>query len=218
MGGARADITEERLSWFKTFMPLYERAAPLIWHIANIEKLKAGQLPVSPYMFVESSLTLRPILECIRNMRKPKDKQLANIKMEFEIALHNCIRAAESASNYIRLEERSMDSPTLLSTIINSTVLAYEYIESVSKRLGTPSTTILNSQHEFELTPAQGHLKEMESATKDVTPPPNRLQIAINKAANGIERGLDRLGDGMTLPLEKMAKYSERLRTLNRKR
>ena len=218
MGGVSAKATEERLIWFKSFMPLYEKAAPLIRYITNLEKLQAGELPLSFHTLLESNLTLRPILDSVRRMHKPNEKQLAIIQREFEIALSNCIKAAESASKYVRLEEHSIDSRTLLSTIINSTVLAHEYIESVSKRLETPSMTILDAEPEPGLVPVEEHPKKGESPAKDVTQPPAALQLAINKAASGIEHGLNRLGDAMTLSMEKMAKYAERLKTINRKK
>jgi hypothetical protein len=126
---------KERLRWFQTFMPLYERADPLVRHITNLEKLQAGELPVSPGMLVESNLTLRPILAAISKLHKPKEKELAAIQREFEMALSNCIKAAEWAEKYINYGGHSMDGQMLLSMVINATVLAHEYIESVSKRL-----------------------------------------------------------------------------------
>ncbi len=126
---------KERIRWFQTFMPLYERAAPLVRHITSLQKLQAGELPVSPGMLVESNLTLRPILNAVSKMCKPKEKDLATIQREFEMALNSCIKAAEWAEKYINYGGHSIDDQMLLSTVINSTVLAHEYIESVSKRL-----------------------------------------------------------------------------------
>jgi hypothetical protein len=126
---------KERLSWFQTFMPLYERAETLVRHITNLEKLQAGELPVSPALLVESNLTLRPILAAVSKMHKPKEKELADIQREFEMALSHCIKAAELAEKYINEGGDSMHSQMLLSMVINATVLAHEYIESVSKRL-----------------------------------------------------------------------------------
>ncbi len=126
---------KERLRWFQTFMPLYERAEPLVLYITNLEKLQAGELPVSPGMLVESNLTLRPILTAISKMHKPKEKELAIIQREFEMALSNCIKASEWAEKYINYGGHGMDGQILLSMVINATVLAHEYIESVSKKL-----------------------------------------------------------------------------------
>jgi len=128
---------KERLRWIQMFMPLYERAEPLVRHITNLEKLRAGELPVSPGLLVESNLTLRPILAAIRKLHKPKEKELAVIQREFEMALSNCIRAAEWAEKYINHGGYSMDGQMLLGMVINATVLAHEYIESVSNRLAS---------------------------------------------------------------------------------
>jgi hypothetical protein len=128
---------KERLRWFQAFMPLYEKAEPLVRYITNLEKLQAGELPVSPGMLVESNLTLRPILAAISKMHKPKEKELAIIQREFEMALSNCIKASEWAEKYINYGGHGMDGQMLLSMVINATVLAHEYIESVSKKLAT---------------------------------------------------------------------------------
>ena len=218
MGGVSEKTVGERLLWFKAFMPLYEKAAPLIRYVANPRKLQAGELPVSLYTLLESNLTLRPILDSVRRMHKPNEKQLAIIQREFEIALSNCIKAAESASKYVNLEEHGTDSRTLLSTIINSTVLASEYIESVSRRLETPSITILDAEPEPEQVPAEEQPKEEEAPAKGGTPPPATLQLAIDKTANGIEHGLGKLGDAITFSLEKMTKYAGRLNPIKRRK
>lgn len=128
-------IVQEKLTWFHVFIPLYERAAPLVRCIANPEKLKAGELPISPGMLVESSLMLRPILNAVRRMPKSKEKELVTIQREFEIALYNCIKASELAEKYINSDSYGRDRQILISMIVNTTVLANEYIESVSERL-----------------------------------------------------------------------------------
>lgn len=124
---------EERLKWFKSFLPLYEKAAPIIMYIADPEKLRSGELPVSLDTIMASSLTLRPVLGAVRKLRKPKDKQLADIQKGFEVALSSCIKAAEASASYMRAQERGLDIWSLLSTIISSIVLAQEYMDSVSK-------------------------------------------------------------------------------------
>ncbi len=131
----------ERLSWFRAFMPLYERAAPLVQRIADLKRFEVGELPVSPDMLAVSRLTLQPILNAVRRMPRPKEKELATIQREFELALLNCIKAAEWAEKYLNPGHRNVDSDVLLGTAINYTVLAHEYIESVSKRLGSPSNS-----------------------------------------------------------------------------
>lgn len=126
---------KERLSWFHRFMPLYERASPVIRYIANLERLRAGELPSSPNMLIESSIMLRPMLHVIQKMPKPKEKELAIIQREFELALNNCIKAAEWTEKYVNRRDYGTDGQILLGMIVNTVVLAREYIESVSKRL-----------------------------------------------------------------------------------
>jgi hypothetical protein len=212
MGSMMMITVEERLRWFQVFMPLYEKAAPLVRRIANIDTLGAGELPVSPYTLVESNLTLRPILEALKKIPEPREKDLVSIQVEFETALSSCIKAAEAAAKYIDLEGRGIADQVLLGTIINSTVLAHEYIESVSNRLETPNMSNLEAILKLGLIPDEEYLKESPNKKeqeilneKDVTPPPVQVQSVIDKAANGIERGLDKLGDAIIFPLEKMA-------------
>ncbi len=124
---------EERLKWFKSFLPLYEKAAPIIMYIADPERLRSGELPVSLDTIMASSLTLRPVLGAMRKLRKPKDKQLAEIQKGFEIALSSCIKAAEASASFMRAQERGLDAWSLITTIVSSIVLAQEYMDSVSK-------------------------------------------------------------------------------------
>ena len=126
---------KERLSWFQSFMPLYERAVPIIRHIANLERLQAGELPASPDRLIESSILLRPVLLAVRKISKPKEKELFTVQREFELALHNCIKAAEWTEKYFNRYDYRIDGTVMLNMIVNTTVLAHEYIESVSKKL-----------------------------------------------------------------------------------
>jgi hypothetical protein len=125
----------EKLRWLQAFICLYVKASPIIRHITNLEKLRAGELPVGPTTLVVSNLTLRPVLAALDKMYKPKEKELAAIQREFKLALLNCIKASELAERYIESEGRSVDLQIVLSMVINATVLAQEYIESVSNKL-----------------------------------------------------------------------------------
>jgi hypothetical protein len=124
---------EERLEWFKAFIPLYEKAAPIIMYIADPDRLGSGELPVSLDTLMASSLTLRPVLSAVRKLRKPKDKQLADIQKGFEVALSSCIKAAEATAKYLKAQERGMETRSLITIIISSIVLAQEYMQSVAK-------------------------------------------------------------------------------------
>jgi hypothetical protein len=124
---------EERLEWFKAFIPLYEKAAPTIMYIADPDRLRTGELPVSLDMLMASSLTLRPVLSAVRKLRKPKDKQLADIQRGFEVALNSCIKAAEATARYLKAQERGMEPRSQVTEIISSIVLAQEYMQSVTQ-------------------------------------------------------------------------------------
>ena len=202
---------EERLRWFDKFMPLYEKAVPVLRQIANIETLAAGELPVSPYTLAASSLTLRPILEALRKVNEPKREEFGGIQKEFEIALSNCIKVAEAAEKYIELRECGIEDQVVLSTIISSTVLAHEYIESVSRKL-----EILRSQASDPEAMVK-FLNDKQAPSNKVSPSEGP-QLAIDKAADGIERGLDKLGDALVFPIEKMFRYAGRPKNAKRRK
>ena len=129
------NTVKERLDWFHRFMPLYERAAPLVRYIGDIESLKAGELPASPSRLIESSILLRPVLHAVRRIPRSKEKELVTIQREFELALNSCIKAAEWAEKYLNCLNRGTGAQPQLAMLINSAVLAHEYIESVSARV-----------------------------------------------------------------------------------
>ena len=210
---------EERLRWFRAFIPLYERAAPVVHQIANLDKLAVGELPVGSYTFVESNLTVLPILKAVGKLPTPEDKELASIQRESEIALSSCIKTAEAAAKYVELRERGMKDQVALSTIISSTVLAHEYIESVSKKLEIlkPRMSNLEAKFKLGLVSSEIHLEEKKAPSENVTSPAGP-QLAIDKTANGIKRGLDKLGDALVFPVEKMVRYAGRFKTANRKK
>src|SRR4030067_1639831 len=120
---------EEGLKSFSRFLILFDKAAPIIRYIANLEDLKHGEIPVSPYMLLESNLTLKMILQALRNMPESRDKDFNTLQKEFDTALSNCIRAAEATEKYVAMG-RSERAKVLLSTIINCSVMAHEYINS----------------------------------------------------------------------------------------
>ena len=102
-------------------------------YIADPDRLGSGELPVSLDILMASSLTLRSVLSAVRKLRKPKDKQLADIQKGFETALISCIKAAEATAKYLKAQERGMETRSLVTIIISSIVLAQEYMQSVAK-------------------------------------------------------------------------------------
>lgn len=200
---------------------LYEKAAPIIRRIANLESLNYGELPVTPYALVESNLTLRMVLSTLRKMSEPKDKILVSIRKEFENAIINCIKAADAAEKYSELAgDRSYKGKILLSSIINSTVLAHEYIESVAQKLETSSAAIYQPKDDIAPDSQTG---KKETGWKPLRSIPistsqNPVQKGINNMANGIESGLDKLGDIITLPIVAVTKLLGKISNSSRRK
>ncbi len=121
----------ERLIWFRTFMPLYERAAPLIRHVTDIGR---GSLPGLDVV-IDSAITFRRVLDCVKKTPEPKEKELRAAKRDFEYALTHCIRASESAAKYLRLGGHTVSGQVQFTTAANSLVLGREYIESVTAQV-----------------------------------------------------------------------------------
>jgi hypothetical protein len=125
---------EEGLKSFSRFLVLFDKAAPIIRYIANLEDLRHGEIPVSPYMLLESNLTLKMILQALRKMPESKDKDFSILQKEFDTALSNCIRAAEATEKYVAMG-RGERAKFLLTVIINSSVMAHEYVNSLSGKI-----------------------------------------------------------------------------------
>ncbi|MCJ7654214.1 MAG: hypothetical protein MUO97_02745, partial [Dehalococcoidia bacterium] len=81
---------DERL---REFMQLYEQALPVI---SAVIKKGADGLPASPSDLTEW-LKLRPMLEHVKKLSKPKEKELHEAKKEFEQLLLACSKVAETA-------------------------------------------------------------------------------------------------------------------------
>jgi hypothetical protein len=71
----------------------------------------------------------------IKNMPDPPEAELSRTKSHFETALLNCINGSESLIKYIQLDQHTVESQLQLDNLINTIVLAREYIESIYKRL-----------------------------------------------------------------------------------
>ncbi len=172
---------EERLTWLRTFVPLYEKAAPIVSQITNLEMLAAGELPVNPYTLAVSNLTLRPILEAVRRLREPKEQEYSGIQREFEIALSSSIKAASAAEKYIELRDDGIDGQAQLSTVISSMVLAHEYMESVAKKMAVlkGEASDLDAVSSLGLRPPRTGSEKRKAPGKGTVPPAGP-QLAID--------------------------------------
>ena len=87
----------ERKEWQSEFMSLYQQAAPII-HVV-VSKSTDG-MPGSPLDLMEG-LKLRPMLERVKKLSKPKDKEMREAKGHLEQLLSSCIKIADAAANFI---------------------------------------------------------------------------------------------------------------------
>lgn len=126
--------------WLQAFVQLYEQAAPLIQSIA---KLDANGLPTDLETLVEATGKLPSILESVRNLPKPKQKEFRNIKKDFENVLSRCIKAGEMGVKLLDDLDHGAHMATRirLATIVGYTGQAIVYYESLSKRLASLSGT-----------------------------------------------------------------------------
>ncbi|MFC2022752.1 hypothetical protein ACFLTL_01135 [Chloroflexota bacterium] len=80
--------------WLKSFMLIYYQAIPLI-----DTTLKMDTEAEPPYLesMIEAYHLLPPMLQAIKKMHKPSDKELSKIKVDFERTLRTSIKAGEMA-------------------------------------------------------------------------------------------------------------------------
>jgi hypothetical protein len=123
---------EERAQWLKAFMPLYEQAAPLIRNIAK--KVDADGLRTDVGSLVEGYEKLPPILQSVKEIPKPKEKELRKLKKDFEDLLVSCIRAGEWGIKFVQDPSRIR-----FGSIVFFTSVANGLMESFSKRLAALS-------------------------------------------------------------------------------
>ena len=64
--------------------------------------------------------------------------------------------------------------------------------------------TNLDARFKLGLVSAEAYLEHKEALAKARALTPGQLQSIIDKAADYIEFGLDKMGDGITLPTEKI--------------
>jgi len=201
---------EEGVKYFSRFMLLYEKAAPIIRHIANLEDLKHGAMPVSPYMLLESNLTLKMILQALRKIPESRDKEFSHIQKELDMSLSNCIKAAEATEKYVTIG-RAGQAQMLLGSIINSTVLAQEYFESVSRKLDAFQRKFDQDKLYARTEPlgVDDFLEEKQKTNNKIKDDTgvriskgSWLQGVVNNIAVGIEYGLGKIGDAIIFPIK----------------
>lgn len=84
--------------WLTAFLSIYKQASPTIETVTEVDS--DGQ-PASLDSLVEGSGLLPPILQSIKSMQKPSNKELRMIKDEFKKTLEMSIKAGEMALKMI---------------------------------------------------------------------------------------------------------------------
>ena len=123
--------SEEREQWLKAFLPIYENSANLIQKIAKID---ADGSPTDVETLIEGYEKLPPILQSVKEIPKPKEKELRKLKKDFEDLLYSCIRAGEWGIKFVQDPSRIR-----FANIVFFTNFANGLMESFSKRLSSLS-------------------------------------------------------------------------------
>ena len=118
---------EEAERWLQTVMPLYEQAATLTHKIAKVDN---DGLPADLTTLIEVSTKLTPILKSVKEIPKPREKELRKLQKDFKQALDACISASKWGVKLSQKPNRVRFSVTVFWTS-----LANSFMESLSKKL-----------------------------------------------------------------------------------
>ena len=110
---------EAREQWLKSFMAIYKQASPLIDTVAKLDT--EGQ-PASLDSLLEAYRSFGPLLQALKEMPKPPQKELRNIKNDFEKTLSMCIKAGEMA---MKMVDDLRHGANLASRMHFSTIVGY---------------------------------------------------------------------------------------------
>ena len=202
---AKTVTEEERQKAFETLVSLYDKAEPIIKRVSDLNTFKYGELPLNPYMLVEAGITLRMVLDALRKMSLRRDSEMGIIRREFEIALTNCIKAADATEQYIELSGTSK-SGIILNTIVTSTVMSSEYIESVARRLSVYWNTGAGKAVPQKQLVIKDKAPNTEKAKSDKT---KTSGTEPDKKSGGVIHVLDKIGDVIIFPIVKLAELTD---------
>lgn len=110
------------------FIPLYERASSTIDRFTD--SVSEDELPTDPSSLPEVIQELSPILKAVRELPRPRDKELRRLKKDSKLTLDACIKASKWA---LKLESKA--SRFRLSATVFWTSLAVSFFESLSVKL-----------------------------------------------------------------------------------
>jgi hypothetical protein len=123
----------EKIEWQPEFMALYEQASPIISVITR--KGPDGTL-ASPLDLMEG-LKLRPILERVKRLSKPKDKELREAKSDFEQVLSGCIKIADAAADFVSSGGQALLGGKDFARIAGGIETASGLMDKLSQRLAS---------------------------------------------------------------------------------
>ena len=120
--------------WLKDLMSIYKQASPTIETITEVDS--DGQ-PASLDSLVEGYGLLSPILQSIKRMQRPSNKELRKIKGDFEKTLEMSIKAGEMALKMIDdyTHGAQMASRMHFASIVGYVSYAGSYHQFVKERL-----------------------------------------------------------------------------------
>lgn len=120
--------------WLKDLMSIYKKASPTIETVTEVDS--DGQ-PASLDSLVEGYRLLPPILQSIKRMQKPSNKELRKIKGDFEKTLEMSIKAGEMALRMIddHAYGARMASRMHFASIVGYVSYAGSYSKFVKERL-----------------------------------------------------------------------------------
>ena len=120
---------EEAEQWLKIFMPLYEQAIMLTPKIPEVD---SDGVPTDVTALREISIKLLPVLKSLKEMPKPKNKELRRLRKDLKLTLDACISAGKWG---IKLNQKS--SRLRFSVTVFWTSLAISFKKSLSKKLAS---------------------------------------------------------------------------------
>jgi len=121
----------EKILWQQEFMALYQQAAPIVNVIVRRD---AEGMPASPLDLMEG-LKLRPMLERVKKLSKPKDKDMREAKSELENLLSSCIKIADAAANFISSGGQALLGGPDFKKIVSGIETASGLLEKLSGRI-----------------------------------------------------------------------------------
>jgi hypothetical protein len=124
-------LEAERNEWLTQFMSLYEQASATV---SVVIRKSADGMPASPLDLMEG-LKLRPMLDRAKKLSKPRDKDLRDIKDDFEKVLSSCIKIADTAADFVSGGGQALLGGPDFKRIVDGIETANGLMEKLSQRL-----------------------------------------------------------------------------------